>query len=443
MYLPGYVKNALDILSSRGYYAYVVGGCVRDFLLGHSPDDYDITTSALPEQIIEAFEGFRLLTVGLKHGTVTVITEEGNIEITTFRTDGEYTDHRHPEKVTFTGELKDDLSRRDFTVNAMAYHPNTGIIDLFGGREDLKAGIIRAVGDPFKRFDEDGLRIMRALRFASKLDFTLEENTARAVHELKHLLSDIANERIRDEINGFLLGNCRQLLTDYSDVICTIIPEMTDCVGFEQHSKYHDKTVYEHIASTVAAADKELIYKVTMLLHDIGKPAVYFNENGTGHFYGHAKVSVEIARVVLERLRYPKKFISYVLFLIENHGISINDTEKCIRKALLRYGEKEFFDLIKIHIYDTKGKNPAYMCECELFENITKATQELIDEMGCFSLKDLAVKGDDLTEIGYKGEDVGQALSFLLKSVAERRCENDRDRLLAYLKKCDPRKGDK
>ena len=432
MTLPDYVLEVINRLEAIGFEAYTVGGCVRDYLLGQCPDDYDITTSALPEQIIAAFGDYKILTVGLKHGTVTVIINGKPIEITTFRIDGDYRDHRHPASVEFTSSLAEDLSRRDFTINAMAYSPRTGIIDLYGGREDLENKIIRCVGNPEQRFDEDGLRILRALRFASRYGFTLDRATADAAHRLRYLLGGISAERIQHELCEILVGQCGDILIDYPDIICEIIPEMHPCIGFLQHSKYHNRTVYRHIAATVAAAEPDIIYRLTMLLHDIGKPDSYFMENGVGHFYGHAKVSREIAERVLARLRCSNKITSEVLFLIENHGIVINDNPRYFRRALAKYGEERFFELIKVHIYDTMGKAPAYLHECELFYNIEKHLHEFLEKEPAMSLKQLAVSGGDIISLGFRGKEIGEALGFLLDAVLDEKCENNKEKLLKY-----------
>lgn len=435
MYLPDYILRVISVLENSGYEAYCVGGCVRDYLLGRCPDDYDITTSALPEQIIAAFDGYKLLTIGLKHGTVTVIIDGILIEITTYRIDGEYKDHRHPEFVEFTSRLEEDLSRRDFTINAMAYNPKTGVVDLFGGRDDLAKGIVRAVGIPFRRFDEDGLRILRALRFASRYGFCIEEQTALAAHKLKHLLNNISAERIQCEINQIILGECGKLLIEFSDIICTIIPEMTECVGFEQHSKYHDKTVYGHTVAAVSAAEPVLEYRLTMLLHDIGKPECFFTENGVGHFYGHAKSSRRIAENVLKRLKYSNRLTDEVLFLIEYHGIVMENNYKYIRRAVARYGEERFFKLLKIHIFDNCGKAPDYIKECELFRQIEETAREYISSLPCLTPKELCVKGGDVIKQGYSGAETGRALKFLLDAVIDEKCENKSEALIEYLNK--------
>lgn len=434
MQLPGYVCEVLNKLHNGGYEAYCVGGCVRDYLLGQCPDDYDITTSALPEQIIKVFDGYKLLTMGLKHGTVTVIIDKKPVEITTYRVDGDYKDHRHPSEVRFTPCLEEDLARRDLTINAMAYSPKTGIIDPFGGQKDLKSGIVRCVGDPMKRFDEDGLRILRALRFASRYGFKIDKYTSDAVHRLRYLLSFISAERINCELCGILTGDCGDILYNYCDVICEIIPEMYPCIGFEQHSKYHDKTVYGHIVATVAAAEPTVEARLTMLLHDIGKPASYFMKDGVGHFYGHADVSREIAVKIIERLRFSNKIADEVLFLIQNHGIVINDDTRSIRRGLARYGAERFLKLIRVHYYDTCGKASAYFGEKDLFDSIEKHTREYLENEPPMSLKQLKVNGSDISKLGISGREIGEALSFLLGQVIDGNCENDKDSLLTLIK---------
>lgn len=434
MQLPKYVYEVLKKLQDSGYEAYCVGGCVRDYLLGQCPDDYDVTTSALPEQIMKVFGGYKLLTVGLKHGTVTVIIDKKPVEITTYRVDGDYKDHRHPSEVRFTPCLEEDLARRDLTINAMAYCPETGIIDPFGGQNDLKNGIIRCVGDPMKRFDEDGLRILRALRFASRYGFEIDKYTSDAVHRLRYLLSFISAERINNELCGILTGNCGDILYNYSDVICEIIPEMYPCIGFEQHSKYHDKTVYGHIVATVAASEPTVEARLTMLLHDIGKPASFFMKDGVGHFYGHADVSCEIAVKIIERLRFSNKIADEVLFLIKNHGIVINDDTRSIRRGLSRYGTERFLKLIRVHYYDTCGKAPAYFGEKDLFDSIEKHTREYLENEPPMNLKQLKVNGSDISMLGITGREIGEALSFLLEQVIDGNCENDKDSLLTLIK---------
>ncbi len=436
MYLPDYIKKILDKLSAKGYEAYVVGGCVRDYLLGQCPKDYDVTTSALPEQIIECFSDYRLLTNGLKHGTVTVITDNIPVEITTYRIDGDYKDHRHPEKVEFTASLREDLSRRDFTINAMAYSEKKGVVDYFGGKEDLEKKIIRAVGNPYQRFDEDALRILRALRFASRFGFEINRATADAAHRLRYLLQRISVERIQTELFGILLGECYDVLYNFPDIICEIIPELRSSIGFIQYSKYHNRTVYRHTIAATAGSEPDLIYRLTMLLHDVGKPeSFYMDDDGVGHFKGHAIVSRRIAEKVLKRLKFSNKITEEVLFLIENHSIKMNDTEKYIKKALVRYGAERFLKLINIHIFDNLGKAEMCLWENGFFRSIAQHTKEYLEKQPALSLKDLRVNGNDVTALGFAGEEIGKALHFLMDAVIDEHCDNEKEKLIAFLKK--------
>lgn len=445
MELPAHIAEIIGRLNALGYEAYAVGGCVRDSLIGLQPKDYDITTSAKPQQVISAFGERHIITSGLKHGTVGVVIGGEPVEITTYRIDGEYLDCRRPESVSFTAELKDDLARRDFTVNAMVCGLDGEIIDPFGGREDVKNGVIRAVGEPDERFKEDALRILRALRFASRYGWRLDERTAEAVHDNKRLLDNISAERIRDELCGIITGECGEIMEEYSDVICTAVPELAPCVGFEQHTKYHDKTVYGHTVAAMCAAPKELIYRLTMLLHDIGKPNAFFMKDGVGHFYGHADISAEMARGVLARLHFPNKIRDEVLFLVKNHGVVMNDSERYFRKAAAKYGEQRFFELINVHIYDNMGKAPEYIYEADMFRQLEQHAKEFFAKEPALTLKELAVTGGDLISLGYEGKRIGDALRFMLMGAAEGKVPNSKRELLEYLKTesdiSDGRKG--
>ncbi len=435
MQLPQYILSVINRINENGYEAYVVGGCVRDYLLGQCPNDYDVTTSALPEQIIKIFSDKKQITTGLKHGTVTVFIDHLPVEITTFRVDGEYADHRHPDKVTFTSSISDDLARRDFTINAMAYSPESGIVDVFGGREDLENGIIRAVGDPYKRFDEDGLRILRALRFASRYGFEIDRVTSDAIHRLRYLLSGISAERIQTELCGILTGNCYDILYNYPDVICEIIPELRSTIGFLQYSKYHNRTVYRHIIAATAGADADIVYRLTMLLHDVGKPSCFFTEDGVGHFYGHAKVSRDIAEKVMTRLKFSNRIKEEVLFLIENHSITMNDTDKYVKKALMKYGEERFFRLLKVHIFDNLGKAEWCIQENSCFEAIAQRGRQYLLNQPVLSAKTLDINGRDIMALGYKGNEIGMMIDLLLDAVADDIVDNKKEMLIDYIKK--------
>ena len=435
MQLPGYIKRIISEYEKNGFEAYVVGGCVRDYLLGKTPYDYDITTSALPEETKRIFSNSKLIETGIKHGTLTLISEGNPIEITTFRVDGAYSDSRHPVSVEFTRNLREDLARRDFTVNAMAYSDRTGLVDIFGGQDDLKSKLIRCVGNAEKRFDEDALRIMRGLRFGASCGFEIEETTALAMKEKKELLKNISGERIAVELNKLIVSDCKNILREFAEVFAVVIPEISACVGFEQHSKYHDKTVWEHIVSSVGAVEKTLTLRLSMLFHDLGKPDCYTNENGTGHFKGHGAVSKTIARQTLRRLHYDNETSERVIFLVERHDMLLSEDRRLIRRWLSRFGENAFSELIKVHIADDSAKAPEYRDRIGLYKRVERIVQEIIEQGDCLSLKTLQINGNDLSSLGYKGREIGEALRMLLDAVIAEKCPNNRENLLKYLEK--------
>lgn len=434
--LPHGVEAVIEALCEHGYEAYAVGGCVRNFMLGIEPKDYDVTTSAKPDEMKEALAGFRLIETGIKYGTITVISQGMPIEVTTYRIDGNYSDNRRPESVTFTTMLAEDLKRRDFTVNAMAYSTRTGIIDIFGGRSDLQNGIIRAIGDPDERFNEDGLRILRALRFASCYGLKIEPKTSEAVHKNRRLLENIAGERISSEFSKLMCGECENVLREYYDVISVFLPELAKCRGFEQHTKYHDRDVFEHILATVSAIEPKLHLRLAMLLHDIGKP-LYFTmgEDGIGHFKGHAKGSAAIAESFFKRLRYSNEISTHVMTLIQTHDIIIEDREPLIKRYLNKYGEDVFFDMIKVHVADDMGKAPECRERIRVYRAAAETARKLIAKQECFSLKQLAVNGNDVKALGFSGADIGEKLEELLELVIDGKCENEREALIGELKK--------
>ncbi len=431
MKLPAYVSIILVKLINCGFEAFVVGGCVRDLLLGIEPKDYDITTNATPEQIKKCFCDFRTIDTGIEFGTVTVISDGFPIEITTYRIDGEYNDNRRPDSVEFTSQLSEDLRRRDFTINAMAYNEKTGLIDLYGGKADLSSGIIRAIGEPVERFNEDGLRIMRALRFASCYNFTIESATADAIHSMSYLLEKIAKERIAIELNKLLCGNCENILRDYHDVFSILLPEIEKCVGFEQHTKYHNKDVYEHTIATVSAIKPIKHLRLAMFLHDIGKPDFYtVDEKGQGHFKGHAEGSCQIAERFLKNYKYDNVTIRNVIELVKNHDIVIKNNERQIKRYLNRFGERMFMDIIAVHIADDIGKSPDYQSRIDVYMQVVETTKKIISENECFSLKNLAINGNDIKMLGYDGKDIGSILQCLLEKVMDGDCLNEKEILI-------------
>ena len=436
MKLPEYVNVILEKLNNNGFEAFAVGGCVRDSLLGIEPKDYDVTTNATPEQIKACFCDFRTIDTGIEFGTVTVISAGFPVEVTTYRIDGEYNDNRRPDSVEFTSQLSEDLRRRDFTINAMAFNEKTGIIDLYGGKVDLADGIIRAIGNPIERFNEDGLRIMRALRFASSYNFSIEVETAAAIHKQAHLLENIAKERIAIEFNKFICGNCEAILREYHDVFSVLIPEIKKCVGFEQCTKYHNRDVYEHIIATVSAIEPVKHLRLAMLLHDIGKPDYFtIDEQGQGHFKGHAIGSCEIAEKFLKTYKYDNESIRKVIELIKYHDIVIENNGRQIKRYLNRFGEEMFLDIITVHIADDIGKSPEFQQRIEVYNSVREAVKRIIEEKECFSLVNLAVNGNDIIELGYKGKSVGDILRYLLEKVIDGDFPNKKDILINEAKK--------
>ena len=419
-------------LGEKGFAAYYVGGCVRDGIMERDIHDIDIAAVSLPDETMQVFKGETIIPTGLKHGTVTVVLGGSQYEITTFRADGRYSDNRHPESVEFVGRIESDLSRRDFTINAMAMDISGNIIDPFGGKEDISRKLIRCVGDPKKRFSEDALRILRAMRFASQLGFGIEENTAAAMLELRGGLANISAERIREELDKLLCGeNCADVLLRFKDIIGQIIPEFKRCFGFQQHSRYHKYDVYEHIVRAVEAAPREsLVLRRTMFFHDIAKPLVFAqDENGEGHFKGHAQLGAEMTEKIMERLRYDKKTIKLTCALIDRHSDTIS-TEKQIRRLAAKLGNDAFFLLMEVKKADNLAKNEFTFAENASFDQYADRLRELIAEESCFSLRQLAVNGRDLMQIGIYGQQIGKILNTLLGLVIDGELPNDREKLM-------------
>lgn len=431
------VQKALDILHNNEYEAFIVGGCVRDYLLGTEPKDIDITTNAHPEQVKKAFSGFHVIETGIQHGTVTVVMNKEPIEITTYRIEAGYSDNRHPDNVYFTSSLRDDASRRDFTINAMAYTHETGIVDYFEGRHDIDRHLIRCVGNAVERFNEDGLRILRALRFASVLGFNIEKETSAAIHSEKELLRNISAERIAVELKKTLCGkNVRKIVTGYLDVFSVVIPELMSMQGFEQMTPFHIYDVLEHTMRVVESIEPVDHLRLAAFLHDIGKPiSRTIDENGVGHFKGHALRSFAIAEKTLEFLRLDNFTINRVLIMIEHHSDVIEPNPKSVKRALNRLSPEVFFDLIKLKRADDEAKNPENNCGQSLFDEIEAIANKVIEEQQCFQLKDLAVNGKDLIALGYKGKEIGAALEFMLDAVIENTVENEKTALLEYLRR--------
>lgn len=429
---------AIKMLEAAGHEAFAVGGCVRDMLMGREPNDFDVTTSATPQLTEAALSGFRLIETGIKHGTVTALIDGEPIEITTYRLDGEYLDNRRPSEVFFTPNLADDLARRDFTVNAMAYSPTRGLVDLFGGREDIERRLIRAVGEPDKRFHEDGLRILRALRFAAVLDFEIEEQTAAAIHRCVALLDNISAERVRVELFKLVCGvGARRVLGQYPDVLCRIAPEFSASVGFDQHNPYHKYDVYTHSLVSLELARGDVTVKLAALFHDIGKPACYSEDERGGHFYGHPKLSAELTETALRRLKTDNKTLATVVRLVAEHHRTIQTTERSVRRMLCALGEQDSRRLIALRRADN-GALIDWLVEPRLNElrEIEQILDHLIAEQGRLSLGTLALHGDDIIRLGLRpGKQIGIVLNKLLDSVLDGECPNEREALTALAKR--------
>ena len=436
--IPKNAETILHILENAGYEAYVVGGCVRDSILGRKPDDWDITTSAKPEQVKELFH--RTVDTGLQHGTVTVLMEKEGYEVTTYRVDGEYEDGRHPKEVTFTASLEEDLKRRDFTINAMAYNPSGGLVDLFGGLEDIDRKIIRCVGDPLERFTEDALRIMRAVRFSAQLGFSIEEETRKALKVLAPNLKHVSAERIQVELVKLLMSpHPDYLRTAYeAGITAEFLPEFDACMETSQNTPHHCYTVGEHILHSLCHVRADRVLRITMLLHDIGKPVVRkTDENGRDHFKTHGNTGEKMAGQILRRLKFDNDTIRKVTRLVKWHDDRPEGTLKSVRRAVNRIGEDLFPLYLEVQQADMLAQSLYRRGEKQArLDSVRDAYRQIIEEKQCVSLKTLAVTGRDLIENGYRpGREIGEKLEKLLNLVLEDPEKNQKEILLEIIRK--------
>lgn len=429
--MPREAHIIIDTLEKSGYEAYIVGGCVRDSILGKEPYDWDITTSALPEQIMESFGEFKIVETGLKHGTVTIVINHKPFEVTTYRIDGTYSDCRRPDYVEFTQNLYEDLSRRDFTINAMAYNDKDGLQDPFGGYKDLQEKVIRCVGDAELRFGEDALRIFRAIRFSSVLGFEVEEKTKQAIFDKKELLRKVSIERIETEFSKMLKGDkAVELIDEYREIIALFIPEIQPMFGFKQNNKYHIYDVWEHTLKAMEQADNWFI-KLTMFLHDIAKPLCYTEDEKGGHFYLHNVKGADMAKDILTRLRFDNETINDISQLVLVHDDLKNVSSRAIKRMLNRIGERQFERLLEVMKCDIKAQNSEYISRLEEIDKMEVLFKEIIASNQCFNLKQLEIGGNDLINIGIaKGKLIGQTLNSLLEMVINNELENDKEQLL-------------
>lgn len=428
--LPAVICTALERLETAGYPSYVVGGAVRDWLAGRQPHDYDVCTAALPEQVEQLFADQTVIETGLKHGTVTVLIEGQPVEITTFRTEGTYSDGRRPDHVVFVREIEQDLSRRDFTVNAMAWSPTRGLCDPFGGQQDLQKHCIRCVGDADTRLQEDALRILRALRFASQRGFAIEQNTAAALHRNRVYLECISAERITAELMQMLCGaHVGVVLMEFSDIIAQILPEVQPMIGFEQHNSYHKYTVWEHSVRAVEGIRPEPLLRLAALLHDVGKPDTFhMDENGVGHFYGHPVRSQELTQRIVQRLRLTTQQERQLLYLVRHHDTPLGRNTRHVRRKLAVHGEDMFRALLAMKKADSIGQGTKPENLTELLETEQLLEQVLMED-ACLTRRDLAVNGNDLLAWGAQGRAVGQYLSAMLNRVLDDPSCNTRETL--------------
>lgn len=436
-------KTAVEMLKSSGFEAFLIGGSVRDFILHRPIGDIDITTNATPQQVEEVFKDFRVIETGIKHGTVTVLIENEPLEITTYRSEGAYSDNRHPDSVSFSAKLSDDVVRRDFTMNGIAYDFENGFIDLVGGVNDIENKVIRCIGDAKTRFCEDALRILRALRFSAVLGFQIEENTKNAIHGCKDLLNNISAERIREEFTKLLCGeNAYNVLTEFSDVICVFIPEIKSCVGFSQVNRHHCFDVYTHSIRAMTACQPKAILRLALFFHDIGKPSVaHFDEKGEQHYYGHPKKSAEITEKILTRLRFDNNTKNKVVTLVEFHDSpimtdkSLMPDRKRLKRIMSQIGEELIYDLLIIKKCDNTAQKKQYYRGDIFYETAVKMVDEIISGKECFSVKDLKIDGNDLAKMGYKGREIGEMLNLCLDAVIKENVANKYDELVEYINK--------
>lgn len=436
--IPDDANFILNRLKENGYEGFVVGGCVRDSIIGKTPHDWDICTNAKPEFIKDCFKDYDIFDAGIKHGTISVVINKEVYEITTYRIDGEYSDNRHPDIVEFTDKIEDDLSRRDFTVNAMAYNDDRGLIDPFNGCDDALAGVICCVGNPADRFSEDALRIIRALRFASVYDFSIKRRTADEIHRLRNLLKNIAVERISTELLKLLCGaGAERIIDEFRDVIAVIIPELSVEFDYDQHNIHHNRDLWHHTLCSVINIDAEPAMRMAMLLHDIGKPGCKTEDDfGVYHFYGHPLAGKEIARNILHRLKLSNTFISECLTYIEYHDQRYSGSQRQLKMLLQKIGINTLTNLFKVQRADTLAQSDyTRQDKLRLIDQAESDLKVILDEKACFSLSQLAVNGRDIIACGVTdGRKIGEILNTLLGLVIDDTLNNDYETLINAVK---------
>lgn len=449
MKIPQKVEFIIQELEKNGYEAFAVGGCVRDIILGREPNDWDITTNALPEIILKTFK--HTIPTGIKHGTVTVMIDREPFEVTTYRIDGEYTDNRHPDQVIFTSKLEEDLSRRDFTINAIAYNYSKGIVDPFQGLEDIKRGVIKTVGNPHERFNEDALRMIRAIRFSCQLAFDINDETLEAIKLNCELIKNVSIERIRDEFTKILLSKTPSYGIEnlrFSGLLQYFLPEVLAMYGFDQRNPHHDKDVYTHTLMVVDNTEPRLSLRLSALLHDIAKPATFsIDDKGIGHFYDHNTKGVEMSEYILRRLRYGNDTIKKVQNLVYDHMSRYDNLRSStIKKIITRVGEDNLADLFNLQESDIKASAPPF--DFSGIDYLKKKSHQILEQRQPLCIKDIAINGSDLIKLGLQpGKAIGEILQHLLEKVLEQPELNNKELLkemaLDYIKDKKDERGNK
>ncbi len=438
--IPSDVNKILSILYSKGYEGYIVGGCVRDSILNIVPEDWDICTDCTPDKMLDIFNSFKVVPTGLKHGTVTVIVNGESYEITTYRIDGDYVDGRRPKEVIFTDKLREDLKRRDFTINAMAYNEKSGLVDYYGGIQDILDKKIKCVGDPLERFREDYLRMLRAVRFVAQLEYDLESNTFNAIKKLCENITVISAERIRDELDGILLSDNPSKglgLLNTTGILKYIMPELEKCVGFEQHNPYHDKDVFNHTLDVVDNTENDLILRLSALFHDIGKPETFvLDERGIGRFYNHSVTGAEITEKIMKRLKYDNKSIKQVSILVKEHMSRYeNLSDKALKRFINRVGQDNTDRLFKLQIADIEAVAEEDDIDISNILKLKSEVERILTEKQPLTVKDLEINGYDLMELGIpEGKQIGAIMKELLEIVLERPETNKKEILMEVVR---------
>lgn len=436
MTLSDSANTVISILEKNGYKAYLVGGAVRNHIMDITPDDIDIATNALPDETKEIFSAYKVIDTGIKHGTVTVLINGCSVEITTFRTEEGYSDGRHPDKVTFTNDIREDLRRRDFTINSIAYSPTIGLIDPFEGAKDINNKTIRCTGNPSERFKEDALRILRALRFSSVLGFSIEDETTNAIHNFKHLLKNISAERVYSELSKMLCGkNIRNIINEYADVIGVVIPEIGRMIDYDQKNYHHKYNLLEHTAVVVSSIPAVKHLRFAALLHDIAKPVCRsFDSENIAHYYKHSSVGAEIAESIMSSLNADNATKEKTVKLIRWHDTPIEECDRIIKRKLRSVGKDLLFDLIELQRADTLGLAEEYHNRLSHFDRLKIMTEEILSKEQCFSLKNLDINGHDMSALGLKDKQIGTALNFALEAVIDNTAVNQKDILIKLIK---------